>query len=196
MHTSKIYTGIGSRETPHAVLNLMASIGRTLADHGWTLRSGHAPGADQAFEYGALTAKRPLVHAEIYLPWNGFEKAYDNGGPYIVMPYDAEAQRVAAGFHPNWGACSDGAKKLHIRNVYQVAGRDLSTASDMVICWTKDGKRGGGTDQALRIAEYLKIPIFDLAVVNKQSILDFVNHGVLPSEVYQQQVLGIWPEPA
>lgn len=34
----------------------------------------------------------------------------------------------------------------------------------MVICWTKEGKRGGGTGQALRIAQHFYIPIFDLAL--------------------------------
>jgi hypothetical protein len=32
----------------------------------------------------------------------------------------------------------------------------------MVVCWTKDGKSSGGTGQALRIAEYYSIPIFNL----------------------------------
>lgn len=180
MHKNKIYTGIGSRETPEPVIKVMSQLGRALANHDWTLRSGHAPGADQAFEYGAVTAKKPLVHAEIYLPWNGFEGARDNGGPFIVPPFDPKVERIAANFHPNWAACSQGARKMHSRNVYQVAGLDLHTPSDMVICWTKDGKRGGGTGQALRIAEHLKIPIFDLAVCTLEQIQEFVNNGVVP----------------
>ena len=45
---SKIYTGIGSRETPEEVLKDMKKLGYILAENGWSLRSGHAPGADQA----------------------------------------------------------------------------------------------------------------------------------------------------
>ena len=68
---------------------------------------------------------------------------------------------------------------MHTRNVYQVVGATLEDKSDLVICWTKDGKRQGGTGQALRIADYLDIPIFDLAVCNEKQILDYVNYGIL-----------------
>jgi len=172
-----IYTGIGSRETPDAILTLMAKIAYTLAQNDWTLRSGHAPGADQAFEHGAKEAKGKM---EIYLPWSGFEGAHGDGKSYFTtfnpdLGCDPEAIRVAAQFHPAWDKCSIGAKKLHVRNVYLIGGRDLNTAPDMVICWTKDGKREGGTGQALRIAEHLQIPIFDLAVVEPETILEFIN---------------------
>ena len=40
----------------------------------------------------------------------------------------------------------------------------MATTVDMVICWTAGGQRGGGTGQALRIAEHLEVTIFDLAV--------------------------------
>lgn len=179
MHVNKIYTGIGSRETPEDILKLMIKIGYALGQAGWTLRSGHAEGADQAFELGAIRADSEM---EIYLPWKGF-----NGAPtspihqYIpIRDYHPEAVRVAEMFHPAWDKCSNGARKLHQRNVYQVAGIELDTATAMVICWTKDGKRQGGTGQALRMAEHLKIPIFDLAVCKQEDILDFVNHGVVP----------------
>ena len=66
----KIYTGIGSRETPIHILNFFVVIGNYLASEGYTLRSGHAPGADQAFEEGCdqVNGKK-----EIYLPWPNFE---------------------------------------------------------------------------------------------------------------------------
>lgn len=42
-----------------------------------------------------------------------------------------------------------------------VLGADLRLPADFVICWTKDGKASGGTGQALRIAEYCGIEIFN-----------------------------------
>ena len=48
----KWYTGVGSRETPSDILEVMESVGYALASQGWTLRSGGAVGADQAFERG------------------------------------------------------------------------------------------------------------------------------------------------
>lgn len=49
------YAGIGSRQTPDDILELMHRIGSTLAINGFTLRSGGAVGADTAFEQGAVS---------------------------------------------------------------------------------------------------------------------------------------------
>ena len=46
------YAGIGSRETPKVVCDMMYKIGAAHADLGLTLRSGGAIGADIAFERG------------------------------------------------------------------------------------------------------------------------------------------------
>lgn len=188
MAHNKIYTGIGARDTPLEKLQIMRNIGYTLQKYHWTLRSGHADGADQAFEWGAKQAESPRtkLSMEIYLPWPHFENAPQNNPMYITPSRDCrdtydEAMQVAERFHPAWNRCTEGAKSMHARNVYQIAGQDLNTPSGMVICWTKDGLRGGGTGQALRIAEYLKIPIFDLAIRTPGQILNYVNHGVIPS---------------
>lgn len=180
MFENKIYTGIGSRETPKNVQEDMMRVAHNLGYHGWKLRSGHAPGADKAFEVGCKMVGGDM---EIYLPWDGFEGAKADGEQYychLPRVIQEEARRIASLFHPNWEACSEGAKKMHTRNVYQVVGYSLDMPSDVVICWTKSGKRGGGTGQALRVAEYLKIPIFDLAVHTTQQLQDFLNTGVLP----------------
>jgi predicted Rossmann fold nucleotide-binding protein DprA/Smf involved in DNA uptake len=50
--TNIFYAGIGARETPDDVLHLMYLLGRKLATDGYVLRSGHADGADLAFEKG------------------------------------------------------------------------------------------------------------------------------------------------
>jgi hypothetical protein len=175
---SKIYTGIGSRETPKETLELMKKIGFAMAKAGWILRSGHAPGADQAFETGARMASCKQSQLDIFIPWKGFEGA-SNGFEFCVPELYCDtyeqAVEIAQQFHPAWDKCTDGAKKMHTRNVYQIAGKDLNTPTKFVVCWTKDGKRGGGTGQALRIAEHLQIPIFDLAICNPDDILEFVN---------------------
>ena len=150
-----IYTGIGSRETPEHVLAIMATIGQYLAEKGWTLRSGGANGADSAFEEGCDSVGGLK---EIYIPWQGF-----NSRAGIVVT-TSEAELLASKYHPAWSKCSQGAKKLHTRNIPQVLGEDLQTPTDMVVCWTVGGKRGGGTGQALRVAQDYKIPIFDLAL--------------------------------
>jgi hypothetical protein len=158
--TQLFYAGIGSRETPPAIQQIMRIIAAELGSRGWVLRSGHAEGADIAFEYGAFG--RPK---EIYLPWKGF-----NGGQVgkdgAIIPESLgnykQAMTYAEHFHPAWEKCSNGAKALHTRNIYQILGQDLNTPVKCVVCWTKDGKSSGGTGQALRLAEYLEIPIFNL----------------------------------
>lgn len=49
----KIYTGIGSRNTPPDILDIMFRLAGKLASEGYVLRSGGAQGADDAFEQGA-----------------------------------------------------------------------------------------------------------------------------------------------
>jgi hypothetical protein len=160
----KIYAGIGSRETPEDVLEWMESIGEQLGQQGWILRSGFADGADNAFARGA---EKVNGFMEIFIPWAGFNGAPSND--YRIINFSTapaeiqqEAWKIAAAFHPNWGACSEGARALHARNVPQVVGIDLNTKADCIICWTPGGKGGGGTGQAIRIARHLGIPVFDL----------------------------------
>lgn len=52
---------------------------------------------------------------------------------------------------------------------YQVFGRNLDEPVDFVICWTKDGKEGhgserpcGGTGQAVEMASLKGIPVINL----------------------------------
>lgn len=147
------YAGIGSRETPNEILSVFENIGSYLANKGYILRSGHAQGADQAFECGCnkVNGKK-----EIYLPWYKFEGSKSN-----LIVQQGEAYEIAEKYHPYWYNLKDGARKLQARNSHQVLGKDLDTPSKFIICWTKGGKGSGGTGQALRIAKAYNIPIFD-----------------------------------
>ncbi len=156
-----IYTGIGSKETPLDVCAQMTDIAVALYKMGFSLRSGHAPGADQAFERGSL-------RSEIYLPWPRFEGS--NSPLYHVT--DA-ALALAQQFHSGWEYLSVGSRKLIARDGYQVLGYDLHVPSRFVVCWTEGGRVVGGTGQALRIAQYYKIPVFNLAKVGKYDVLNF-----------------------
>lgn len=150
------FAGIGARETPHEIIALMRGIAFMLADRGYTLRSGGAGGADQAFEY----ATPIMVKMEIFLPWPGFNGKHDT--LKLNESELARAKSIAEKYHPNWIACTEGAKKMHTRNVMQMLGRRCDAASAFVVCWTKDGKASGGTGQAIRIAEGNKIPVYNL----------------------------------
>ena len=156
------YAGVGSRQTPVDVCDLMRGIASTLAQRHWMLRSGHAEGADIAFEEGCMSVTGTK---EIYIPWNGFHKArhgYNDAYAVHCLKNHLQALDMAAQTHPNWKACGDSVQMLHTRNVYQIMGMDLKTQVSMVICWTKDGNATGGTGQAVRLAERLSIPVFNL----------------------------------
>jgi len=168
----KYYAGIGSRKTPKDILDLMHSIARGLYHQGYTLRSGGAPGADQAFEWGVWNSTQREVFinpgitpTEIFLPWKSFEEG--TRPPFIpkLEEPQKEAYNIAAEFHPQWKFLKWGAKKLQARNVHQVLGPDVTnpTPSEFIICWTPKAAGSGGTGQAIRIAKAWEVPVYDLA---------------------------------
>ena len=145
---NKIVCGVGSRNTPPDVLELMMKIMRKLNSLGYTLRSGGAKGADTAFE--CCAEKKEIFYAN-----DATDKAMD----------------IAKQFHPAWGYCQNWAKRLHGRNAFQVLGRDLKTPASFVICWTpcasithaERTRRTGGTGTAISIANHNGIPVYNLA---------------------------------
>jgi hypothetical protein len=156
---TKFYTGIGARATPFEVTYQMIEIAQHLSSLNWILRSGHADGADLAFEEGA---KDEL--AEIWLPWASFnsdKKKCKYHTHKIISPTDTKAFDSINKYHPNPSSLSHGARSLMARNYRQIVGLD-SSDSQFVICWTSDGKDSGGTGQALRIARDRNISVYNL----------------------------------
>jgi hypothetical protein len=143
---SSYYTGVGSRDTPLHVLDIMIRLAEKLSPF-YTLRSGGARGADKAFEKGAKFAN-------------------------IYYANDATPESIAlAGlYHPKWAACQEWARKLHGRNSFQVLGSDLNTPSQFLLCWTPDGAithqersiKTGGTGTAISIASVNSVPVYNL----------------------------------
>lgn len=137
---------------------------------GHVLRSGHAPGADQAFEWGARKAEGP---AEIYLPWPGFEsQAPLWSGHYIQERPAPEAYTIVRDFHPNWSALSAGARALHARNAHQILGRELMDPARFAVLWTPAGNTVGGTGTAIRLAEHYGVEVFNLAMADARGRLE------------------------
>jgi hypothetical protein len=148
----KYYAGIGSRETPEEILELMTKIAKKLEEKGYILNSGGADGADAAFA-------KEVKNKQIFIPWEGFNGIEDG-----ICDLRKEMYELAENMHPAWDKCSDGAKKLHARNTQQVLGRDLKTPVKFVICYTKDGKKKGGTATAIKLAENNNIPVTNLGI--------------------------------
>lgn len=153
-----IITGVGSRNISEQGIRRIREAAVILNEWGATLRSGGAEGADTVFE-------SMFIKKEIYLPWKDF-----NGNNSPLYGVSKEAMEIAKEIHPNFAVLSEGAKKLHARNVYQVLGKDLNTPSNVLICWTADGansaktcsKTTGGTATAIRLADKYGIKIYNL----------------------------------
>lgn len=157
----RIYTGIGSRETPDEVMQLMHDMAIKLASHYWVVRTGGAPGADTAFAKGARLWDGAAA-TEIYLPWKGFQEWPED--QVILTEPQPEAVKIAEEFHPAWYRLGHAGKALHARNVHQILGRDVlnPVLPIFVVCWTKGGRKVGGTAQAIRIAEHYGVPVMNL----------------------------------
>lgn len=159
---TQIYAGIGSRETPNNILGQMERLASLAAQNGWWLRTGNTKGADQAFAKGAnaVNPKRVIL----YLPWDTYEsQAIKEGNAVRVPILSEEAVQLVKKLHPNPKALSQGAMRLHVRNVHILLGMDMKSPVDHVVCWTPGGQITGGTGMGLRIAMQYGIPIINLA---------------------------------
>lgn len=165
------YTGVGSRKTPAEIRQIISKIAKRAAQLKMTLRSGGAQGADLAFEWAA-------------------KRVPDSPRPEIFYASDAsdECRKLAAQVHPAWHRCSEFARNLHGRNVFQVLGRSLDDPSRFLVCWTPDGAeceaecsiRTGGTGTAIWMACRNHIPVFNLARPNTLPRLREFVQKILP----------------
>ena len=158
---SMAYAGIGARATPSHIQPLISKVARRLALRGFTLRSGGAAGADQAFEHGCVG-----FPAEIFLPWKGYQ---NNASERWNIP--PGAMQIASCIHPAWQGLSHSEQKFIAGAGLQILGQKLNKPVDFVVCWTPDGaqsesecsRKTGGTGQAIALADRWQIPIFNLA---------------------------------
>lgn len=185
------YAGVGSREAPVEILELMTKIAMGIEKGGYKLRSGGASGADSAFESGILNPE----NKSIYLPKKGF-----NGN--TSTKYEAPSEKAlewAAKAHPYFvNMKSEFARNAHARNAHQVLGDNLDDPVKLVICWTPDGAEHtdechsievtGGTRTAIVIATMNNIPVFNLARPDGLTRLRaFIRNEPVPARVDWKQ---------
>ncbi len=174
--------GIGSRETPPEILEMMTAFASWVTSFpDVIIRSGHAAGADYAFERGARE------QTEVYIPW----RSYKSDGPLLTdRVIDMEtvnpklrmmAKESVKLMHPAPDRLTPGGELLHERNFLIVVGTEFQqepqkvdqlpevsiglkpvAMSKAVVCWTPGGRMKGGTAQALRVAEGYWVPIYNL----------------------------------
>ncbi len=143
----RIYTGVGSRETPSEILALMTRIAAFLVRSGFQVSTGDAGGADAAFRRG--DAKAIVYRAS-------------DATPMTIA--------IAKELHPAPQHLGEFPLKLMARNTNQVFGPDLSYRTAFLVCWTPDGcechrdrqRITGGTGQAISLASFAGRPVFNL----------------------------------
>jgi hypothetical protein len=176
------YAAVGSRETPENVLETVLDVTKRFAVDDLLMRSGGAEGFDQIAEIGCNLG---YGKKEIFLP----EKNHNNNKSEFYEISD-KAYDIASKVHPAWYKLNDFSKKLIARNTYQVLGYHCDDPVDFIFCWTKDGKKLGGTAQALRLADLFNIRVFnmgnskfDLAEMYRYvDVLEHVNKSPLFNE--------------
>ena len=164
------YAGIGSRKTPDDVLATMTAMARALAERGWTLRSGGADGADQAFQAGVPEADEARL-VRIFLPWPQYNGLGGEHTTVLDRVRQRDAMELASRYHPAWARCRNGARRLHARNAAIIHGEDLRRPVDAVVCWTPNAVAVGGTATGIRMAEDTGIPVFNLARFREDEVL-------------------------
>lgn len=159
---------IGSRETPHVVLKWMEATGAKLVRSGYTIVSGNAPGADQAWARGGNSMDPTRV--ELCLPWESFESSAVHGRNVVQTFNSTDGDRyvrLVAATHPNFGRLTDAALRLHARNAMIVEGAHLVLGA-----LNPDKISGGGTRSAFRIAQRHRICTFNVADALIRSMID------------------------
>lgn len=170
------YAGIGPRQTPQHILEMMVSVAIQLDEQGWMVRSGHARGADQAW----AIAHRPQLR-EIWLPWNRFNNASEDGRMMHVCPSTPAIEAVAKLAHPGWANLTDGSRRLMMRNVAIILGPQLDEPVKFVAYWSPSRKAEGGTGNAVRLASMYGIPSFNIGLEeDQQAMSNLVDQFQMP----------------
>ena len=93
-----------------------------------------------------------------------------NGTPHDSS--SAACTDLAAQLHPGWHKCSQGARKLHARNVAILLGPNMDEPVDAVLCWTPNAAVTGGTGMGISIAMSRDIPVFNFAAREPAGVLE------------------------
>lgn len=167
------YAGIGPRVIPDYAVDLCKTVGKEMALLDWTLRTGNAVGADQAFAFGA---NHKNGRVELYLPWESYNKDFRSiiEHTYSIVSLDNEfLKTTASNCHPAWQLLSQGTKRLLCRTVQCLVGESGVNPVNCVIYFSQE-ENVGGTGFTIRVAKSFGIQTLNLAKTNVNSIVSFI----------------------
>lgn len=183
--------GVGTRKINNKKFKEIEEFSRYLTEnYRVVIRSGHAQGTDYAWECGAQN------NCDVYLPWLKFGSELSLRSPHVFTIDDADdkikelAEDSVAQFHPNYRSLRKGGYSCMTRNYFQVMGHlEESPRVKAVVCCAKPkGGRAnlftpkkqtkievqGGTGQAVRIANFYDIPVFNIYDRRCEDILPYL----------------------
>lgn len=185
-------------------------IGRYLAEKGWILHTGAAPGADQAFARGALEGDGMVI---LHLPWPSYEEDWFGKIPSQFSrkisvdvleldrragAYDRDAYDSVYEFHPAPERLRQGALKLHARNYRIIRPKGRPGPVSFTVAIPSPG--GGGTAQGIRLAESMKVPVVRLDQLSGKAAKKLIDEilagsrGKKPDEREQDLFYRILPK--
>lgn len=186
-------TVIGATDISPLEEDRIFNITDCLIKEGYSLRSGKAPGADQAAQRAAekfsLSSDQIRDH-QIFLPWKHFEK----NAPEITSTWDiwdftpeeiAAASEIAAKVHPVWENLNQAQRKFHVRNIFQPLGLDLKTPSKgLIACapYNKDNEPTGGTRTAWKVGEMFDIPRINIRDISDRLVNLWIEQFLIKGE--------------
>ncbi|PJE80084.1 hypothetical protein CI610_00941 [invertebrate metagenome] len=174
---TRYWTGVGSRQAPEAMKRFCQLVATHLTQNSYFLRTSNLDGINQSFSAGVVFNRQECFLLE--------PASY--GNHHGVYVHDSSARMsVMALFdryhlHGYWQEMlySRGNRfgiAMHMASVFALLGADpddSSCYSRFVICWTPDGScsanessraKTGQTRVVIRLADYLHIPVFNLAI--------------------------------
>ena len=151
------YAGLGAKNITDDIADAMADISAELESQGWILRTNGMEGSSEAFLEGITDP----TTVELYLPWDGYND--------FESPWDkpkAGAYEIGFLVHPNWGSLKESTRKANANLSHVIFGEDTypGSAVDFMICYTENAECTGLTGQAIRVADYGLIPVFNLGL--------------------------------
>lgn len=134
-----LYAGVGPRTSPEWVLAVMRRLGRYMAQQDYTLSSGHAKGADLAFEYGCDLVNGPK---RIFPP-----------DPLKGHPLQRILWHLASYANPRFQYLGEYKQYPLLRNPLILFGNDLSHPVALAITWMpgEPSTWTGGTANTMRL---------------------------------------------
>ncbi len=159
---------------PAQKLDELCAIVKRFSEFGYTLRIGGGNEFEMALEPHAQ-------RLELYLPWKGFNQRESK------FSYNSEsAKQLAALFHPGFEQLNYPIQAFIARNVRMMVGSNLKSPTLALIVYSEDGatklqdigQKTATARTVITLANYLRIPVFNLANENAlASIVAYLTGG-------------------